>query len=115
MERLNEKYHQLALAYFNGTISFVEEEELFAFISSDSAGLEQFRKWEKEWMISSNKDLSVYKDWKQLQQRMIIRDSFATNKNSLKSSHDFVPFFMASMCMCCYVVGRMRTFLCKPR
>ncbi|MDD4514467.1 FecR family protein [Massilibacteroides sp.] len=80
MEKLNEKYHQLALAYFNGTISLQEEGMLFDFISSDDAHLTLFRQWEKEWIASSDKNLSVQKDWKQLQQRMVIRDSFLADK-----------------------------------
>lgn len=102
MEKLNEKYHQLALAYFNGTISLQEEEELFAFISSDSTALGQFRKWEKEWMLSPNKDLAVYKDWKQLQQRMIIRDSFLANT---KKSFYGIRKFIASIAAAVLIAG----------
>lgn len=68
-------YYQLAVRYFNGTLSLAEEEKLFQFVKESPENENSFRQWEAEWMLSSESQPEIDKEWIRLRNRMSVRNA----------------------------------------
>lgn len=73
MERANSTYKQLAIRYFNGSLSSTEEEELWLFVRNSPENESLFHQWEADWLISPKLMPEVDEEWTRLQRRMSFR------------------------------------------
>lgn len=62
--------HELAIRYFEGDISKVEENLLFSYIEQAEENRLRFRQWEKEWKVTNEGDEQTMREWQQLQRRL---------------------------------------------
>ena len=62
--------HKLAIRYFEGDISKVEEKLLFSYIEQTEENRLRFRQWEKEWKVTNEGDERTMREWQQLQRRL---------------------------------------------
>ena len=62
--------HELAIRYFEGDISKVEEKLLFSYIEQAEENRLRFRQWEKEWKVTNEGDEQTMREWQQLQRRL---------------------------------------------
>lgn len=65
----------LAVRYFEGHILKDEEESLFRFMEGSEDHYQQFKMWEKEWLISSKTDDKTEYEWKRLQNKMHVQET----------------------------------------
>ena len=77
---------ELAFAYFAGKISKADEKKLFEFIQKEEQNYQQFKDWERAWMLSEKEDLRTAREWESLQCR--IRTHEAVNPMISKSGSD---------------------------
>lgn len=61
---------ELAILYFEGKISMVDEKCLFDYIQCSESNRTQFRVWENEWIESGQGNANVENEWKRLQCRI---------------------------------------------
>lgn len=62
--------HKLAIRYFEGDISKMEEKLLFSYIEQTEENRLRFRQWEKEWKVTNEGDERTMREWQQLQRRL---------------------------------------------
>ena len=75
MKEQEEQIYQLAIHYFEGSISLADEEVLFRYVHADPVHYELYRRWEKDWMLSSASTPEIRNEWKHLQRRLQLRNS----------------------------------------
>ena len=84
--------HNLAIQYFNGTISLDDEKILFEYVNSDDNAKYNFRVWEKEWksIILNSSDTDIV--WKNIDAKIRAKRNynnkfnFTFNRRTLLSS-----------------------------
>lgn len=88
MENRKGPIYQLAVHYFEGSITLPEEEILFQFVNTTPDNYALFREWEKEWMLSATPKPAVVNEWNRLQRRMEVQRAlsgmFGVKKYSLR-------------------------------
>lgn len=88
MENQKGHIYQLAIHYFEGSITLPEEEILFQFVNTTPDNYALFREWEKEWMLSATPKPAVVNEWNRLQRRMEVQRAlsgmFGVKKYSLR-------------------------------
>lgn len=94
---------ELALAYFAGKISKADEKKLFEFIQKEEQNYQQFKDWERAWMLSEKEDLRTAREWESLQCR--IRTHEAVNPMISKSGSDLWRWAVAIAAMFVLIAG----------
>ena len=94
---------ELAFAYFAGKISKVDEKKLFEFIQKEEQNYQQFKDWERAWMLSEKEDLRTAREWESLQCR--IRTHEAVNPMISKSGSDLWRWAVAIAAMFVLIAG----------
>ena len=94
---------ELAFAYFAGKISKADEKKLFEFIQKEEQNYQQFKDWERAWMLSEKEDLSTAREWESLQCR--IRTHEAVNPMISKSGSDLWRWAVAIAAMFVLIAG----------
>ena len=94
---------ELAFAYFAGKISKVDEKKLFEFIQKEEQNYQQFKDWERAWMLSEKEDLRTAREWESLQCR--IRTHEAVNPMISKSGSDLWRWAVAIAAMFILIAG----------
>lgn len=94
---------ELAFAYFSGMISKVDEKKLFEFIQKEEQNYQQFKDWERAWMLSEKEDLRTAREWESLQCR--IRTHEAVNPMISKSGSDLWRWAVAIAAMFVLIAG----------
>lgn len=94
---------ELAFAYFAGKISKVDEKKLFEFIQKEEQNYQQFKDWERAWMLSEKEDLRTAREWESLQCR--IRTHEAVNPMISKSGSDLRRWAVAIAAMFVLIAG----------
>lgn len=94
---------ELAFAYFAGKISKADEKKLFEFIQKEEQNYQQFKDWERAWMLSEKEDLRTAREWESLQCR--IRTHEAVNPMISKSGSDLWRWAIAIAAMFVLIVG----------
>ena len=94
---------ELAFAYFVGKISKADEKKLFEFIQKEEQNYQQFKDWERAWMLSEKEDLRTAREWESLQCR--IRTHEAVNPMISKSGSDLWRWAIAIAAMFVLIVG----------
>ncbi|MDR3260728.1 MAG: FecR domain-containing protein [Tannerella sp.] len=74
MQSEEKAIRRLATLYWEGKIPLKDESILFEFISND-ANREKYRQWEEEWRLSNEQEPVINRKWKQLQNRIRIREN----------------------------------------
>lgn len=95
--------HELAFAYFAGKISKADEKKLFEFIQKEEQNYQQFKDWERAWMLSEKEDLRTAREWESLQCR--IRTHEAVNPMISKSGSDLRRWAVAIAAMFVLIAG----------
>lgn len=73
--------HQLAIRYFNGTITREEEHSMQQFLAGGEENCALFREWEDEWTVSHIDDADTQNAWETLLGR--INEEKENTKNSI--------------------------------
>lgn len=94
---------ELAFAYFVGKISKADEKKLFEFIQKEEQNYQQFKDWERAWMLSEKEDLRTAREWESLQCR--IRTHEAVNPMISKSGSDLWRWAVAIAAMFVLIAG----------
>ena len=94
---------ELAFAYFAGKISKADEKKLFEFIQKEEQNYQQFKDWERAWMLSEKEDLRTAREWESLQCR--IRTHEAVNPMISKSGSDLWRWAVAIAAMFVLIAG----------
>lgn len=94
---------ELAFVYFVGKISKADEKKLFEFIQKEEQNYQQFKDWERAWMLSEKEDLRTAREWESLQCR--IRTHEAVNPMISKSGSDLWRWAIAIAAMFVLIVG----------
>lgn len=94
---------ELAFAYFAGKISNADEKKLFEFIQKEEQNYQQFKDWERAWMLSEKEDLRTAREWESLQCR--IRTHEAVNPMISKSGSDLWRWAVAIAAMFVLIAG----------
>jgi transmembrane sensor len=94
---------ELAFAYFAGKISKADEKKLFEFIQKEEQNYQQFKDWERAWMLSEKEDLRTAREWESLQCR--IRTHEAVNPMISKSGSDLRRWAVAIAAMFVLIAG----------
>lgn len=94
---------ELAFAYFAGKISKVDEKKLFEFIQKEEQNYQQFKDWERAWMLSEKEDLRTAREWESLQCR--IRTHEAVNPMISKPGSDLWRWAVAIAAMFVLIAG----------
>ena len=94
---------ELAFAYFAGRISKADEKKLFEFIQKEEQNYQQFKDWERAWMLSEKEDLRTAREWESLQCR--IRTHEAVNPMISKSGSDLWRWAIAIAAMFVLIAG----------
>lgn len=94
---------ELAFAYFDGKISKADEKKLFEFIQKEEQNYQQFKDWERAWMLSEKEDLRTAREWESLQCR--IRTHEAVNPMISKSGSDLWRWAVAIAAMFVLIAG----------
>ena len=94
---------ELAFAYFAGKISKADEKKLFEFIQKEEQNYQQFKDWERAWMLSEKEDLRTAREWESLQCR--IRTHEAVNPMISKSGSDLWRWAIAIAAMFVLIAG----------
>lgn len=94
---------ELAFAYFAGKISKADEKKLFGFIQKEEQNYQQFKDWERAWMLSEKEDLRTAREWESLQCR--IRTHEAVNPMISKSGSDLWRWAVAIAAMFVLIAG----------
>lgn len=94
---------ELAFAYFAGKISKADEKKLFEFIQKEEQNYQQFKDWERAWMLSEKEDLRTAREWESLQCR--IRTHEAVNPMISKSGSDLWRWAVAITAMFVLIAG----------
>ena len=94
---------ELALAYFAGKISKADEKKLFEFIQKEEQNYQQFKDWERAWMLLEKDDLRTAREWESLQCR--IRTHEAVNPMISKSGSDLWRWAVAIAAMFVLIAG----------
>lgn len=94
---------ELAFAYFAGKISKADEKKLFEFIQKEEQNYQQFKDWERAWMLSEKEDLRTAREWESLQCR--IRTHEAVNPMISKSGSDLWRWAVAIAAMFILIAG----------
>lgn len=68
--KIEKEIQLLAIRYFEGQISRVDEERVFRFIHESAENYSQFKTWEHEWLLSSETDDKTECEWERLQVKM---------------------------------------------
>jgi transmembrane sensor len=69
------KLQDLAIQYFEGTISKQDEQILFEFINQNSSNYSKYRLWEKEWSANNIPNERTDKEWQALLHKIHTRES----------------------------------------
>ncbi len=94
---------ELAFAYFAGKISKADEKKLFEFIQKEEQNYQQFKDWERAWMLSEKEDLRTAREWESLQCR--IRTHEAVNPMISKPGSDLWRWAVAIAAMFVLIAG----------
>ena len=94
---------ELAFAYFAGKISKADEKKLFEFIQKEEQNYQQFKDWERAWVLSEKEDLRTAREWESLQCR--IRTHEAVNPMISKSGSDLWRWAIAIAAMFVLIAG----------
>lgn len=94
---------ELAFAYFAGKISKADEKKLFEFIQKEEQNYQQFKDWERAWVLSEKEDLRTAREWESLQCR--IRTHEAVNPMISKSGSDLWRWAVAIAAMFVLIAG----------
>lgn len=94
---------ELAFAYFVGKISKADEKKLFEFIQKEEQNYQQFKDWERAWVLSEKEDLRTAREWESLQCR--IRTHEAVNPMISKSGSDLWRWAIAIAAMFVLIAG----------
>ena len=94
---------ELAFVYFVGKISKADEKKLFEFIQKEEQNYQQFKDWERAWMLSEKEDLRTAREWESLQCR--IRTHEAVNPMISKSGSDLWRWAVAIAAMFVLIAG----------
>lgn len=94
---------ELAFSYFAGKISKADEKKLFEFIQKEEQNYQQFKDWERAWMLSEKEDLRTAREWESLQCR--IRTHEAVNPMISKSGSDLWRWAVAIAAMFVLIAG----------
>ena len=69
---------ELAIQYFEGRISGVDEKTLFHYIERNAVHRMNFRRWEKEWASAHVADLTTRNEWNSLQRKIRTQEAITS-------------------------------------
>lgn len=69
---------ELAIQYFEGRISGVDEKTLFHYIERNAVHRMNFRRWEKEWASAHVADLTTRNQWNSLQRKIRTQEAITS-------------------------------------
>ena len=75
MDDIRKNIKELAIRYFEGSISGEDESSLWKYIRANKENLNSFREWEKEWSRKNKENDDVAKEWQLLQRRLRVREN----------------------------------------
>lgn len=78
MKSVNKDIHQLAVNYFEGSISKDDERVLFDFVSENQHNINLFKNWEREWTASHQPQENMLLLWERLKCRISIQQNSVT-------------------------------------
>lgn len=73
--KIEKEIQLLAIRYFKGQISRVDEERVFRFICESEENYLQFQTWKHEWLLSSKTDDKTEYEWERLEAKMRTRET----------------------------------------
>jgi transmembrane sensor len=68
------KFQKLAIQYFEGTISGMDEKLLFEFIHKNNSNYSEFRQWEKNWSMAKTSSEKTEKEWQALLHKIYTKE-----------------------------------------
>ncbi|MDR1683393.1 MAG: FecR family protein [Candidatus Symbiothrix sp.] len=77
MQYNENEIRRLAQLYWEGKLPLKDEVVLFEFISSNEVNKEKYRSWEEEWNLLQERDLSLNRKWRRLQNRIWVRENLS--------------------------------------
>lgn len=116
MKSVNKDIHQLAVCYFEGSISENDEHVLFEFVNKNQYNINLFRNWENEWTACHQPQENTLLLWERLNYRITIQPNsvshFSSSVNKVSRNRIWyrVAAVAAVLLIVCYSIISYKTF-----
>jgi ferric-dicitrate binding protein FerR (iron transport regulator) len=88
------QHKELAIRYFRGEITSLEEKELYAWVKEDDQNLKTLHEWEEEWKSTESSETD--EKWSKMMGRIAVREALEEGELRLKKRTPRWPYAIAA-------------------